>query len=263
MASPNPSPVAPAAGVSRAPTKFKRSGTKTIKRNVSHDEEDVHRISSNVATVALTAKAVSDQHINNDQANRLKAGLTIPWYIIDPTGELIKEQRSNRSTNLQLDKQLQLSDILAAVGKLRPQSIFSKQRIAYWLVRCPTLYPGWDAITAIALIFTALVTPFEVGFMPPDRNPTSFLWITNRLIDLVFVFDMLFQFFTMRKMAVEKAVDSKAEWEMSVGVIAREYITSMWFYLDIMSIAPSVRRLAPEAAERPSAARAADETFRP
>ena len=246
MASPNPSPVAPAAGVSRAPTKFKRSGTKTIKRNVSHDEEDVHRISSNVATVALTAKAVSDQHINNDQANRLKAGLTIPWYIIDPTGELIKEQRSNRSTNLQLDKQLQLSDILAAVGKLRPQSIFSKQRIAYWLVRCPTLYPAWDAVTATALIFTALVTPFEVGFMPPDRNPTSFLWITNRLVDLTFVLDLLFQFVTMRKMAVEKfakAIDSKVEWETSISVIGREYIRSIWFYLDVLSIAPSVRRL--------------------
>ena len=198
----------------------------------------MHRISANVATVALTAKAVSDQahSRHSDQAQRLKAGLVIPWYIIDPTGELIKEQRSNRSTQLQLETP-------SEIDLLRPQSIFSKRRVAYWLVQFPSLYPGWDAITAVALIFTALVTPFEVGFMPPDRNSASGLWILNRLIDLVFVLDMLFQFFTMRKMAVEKAVDSKAEWEMSVRVIAKEYMTSMWFSLDVLSIAPSVRRL--------------------
>ena len=198
----------------------------------------MHRSCADLRTVAHTAKAVNDQHIRSGQAQKLKAGLVIPWYIIDPTGELIKEQRSKRSTQLQLEAPSEIDH--------RPSIFFSKRRIAHWLIRCPTLYPAWDAVTATALIFTALVTPFEVGFMPPDRNPTSFLWITNRLVDLTFVLDLLFQFVTMRKMAVEKfakAIDSKVEWETSISVIGREYIRSIWFYLDVLSIAPSVRRL--------------------
>lgn len=41
----------------------------------------------------------------------------------------------------------------------------------------------------LALIFTALVTPFEVGFL---ESPTSVdgLWIVNRFIDLIFIADM-------------------------------------------------------------------------
>jgi hypothetical protein len=48
----------------------------------------------------------------------------------------------------------------------------------------------WDACTALALIFTALATPFEVGFMPPPRSATETLFIVNRLIDGIFFVDM-------------------------------------------------------------------------
>ena len=47
--------------------------------------------------------------------------------------------------------------------------------------RTSKLMPNWDVVTSIALIFTAIMTPVEVGFMdiPADRWADG-LFITNR-----------------------------------------------------------------------------------
>ena len=58
----------------------------------------------------------------------------------------------------------------------------------------------WDLVTLFALIFTAVVTPVEVAFCGTedtvDTNEVvrSPLFIINRLIDVVFLFDMGVQF---------------------------------------------------------------------
>ena len=41
----------------------------------------------------------------------------------------------------------------------------------------------WDIVTALALIFTALVTPFEVGFLPSAESPLEALFLINRMLD--------------------------------------------------------------------------------
>lgn len=38
----------------------------------------------------------------------------------------------------------------------------------------------WDCVTGIALIFTALVTPFEVAFLEAAESPLEPLFIVNR-----------------------------------------------------------------------------------
>ena len=44
----------------------------------------------------------------------------------------------------------------------------ARARVAAFIDYLPsTLYPSWDVVTAIALVFTASVTPFEV----PPRSP--------------------------------------------------------------------------------------------
>ena len=108
----------------------------------------------------------------------------LPWYIIDPTGEIIAEQRRrNRSS----------------------------QKPSPW----PTLYPTWDLVTGIALIFTAIVTPFEVGFLPPPERADEPLFVINRIIDVLFAIDMILQFFVMiPKDTTTVAVDN--EWEMGL-----------------------------------------------
>jgi|TARA_B110001469_G_C9390821_1_gene201716 hypothetical protein len=41
----------------------------------------------------------------------------------------------------------------------------------------------WDIVTALALIFTGLVTPFEVGFLSSAESPLEALFLINRLLD--------------------------------------------------------------------------------
>jgi hypothetical protein len=63
--------------------------------------------------------------------------------------------------------------------------------------RSSTFMSYWDSSTAIALIFTAVVTPFEVAFLTGPLDPLSGLFIVNRLVDAIFVVDMILQFFVM------------------------------------------------------------------
>jgi hypothetical protein len=59
---------------------------------------------------------------------------------------------------------------------------------------------GWDAMTTLALAFTALVTPFEIGFFPSespgwDMTSTERGWFAvNRVVDAIFVSDIFLQF---------------------------------------------------------------------
>jgi len=99
----------------------------------------------------------------------------------------------------------------------------------------------WDGVTSIALIFTAIVTPFEVGFMrmPEDRWSDPLFW-TNRIVDIIFIFDMILQFFLMYN-HVEgggNGVDG-GMWIARQDQIAKHYILSPWFSLDTFSIAAS------------------------
>ena len=52
----------------------------------------------------------------------------------------------------------------------------------------------WDIVTTTALVFTSTVTPLEVAFLQPlapDERWTNGLFLTNRLVDCVFIFDMV------------------------------------------------------------------------
>lgn len=56
----------------------------------------------------------------------------------------------------------------------------------------------WDGITTLALLYTAFVTPLEVSFIAPQDSCEEAwktpLFLINRIIDLIFCFDMLIQF---------------------------------------------------------------------
>jgi hypothetical protein len=69
---------------------------------------------------------------------------------------------------------------------------------------------------------------------PPTLDP---LFIINRVIDGIFVFDVIFQFFIM--VPLNNGGDGRTQWEMRLAVIARRYVHG-WFSLDIVSIVPSL-----------------------
>ena len=59
----------------------------------------------------------------------------------------------------------------------------------------------WDAIIAVALVYTATITPYEVAFLdtkPGSRMsadlPTFPIYLVNLLIDIIFFTDLCFNF---------------------------------------------------------------------
>ena len=53
----------------------------------------------------------------------------------------------------------------------------------------------WDSVAAAALIFTALVTPLEVGFLHRAESADEPIFVANRVVDVIFLFDVFLQFF--------------------------------------------------------------------
>lgn len=91
----------------------------------------------------------------------------------------------------------------------------------------------WDGLTSLALIFTALVTPYEIALLSPSLDP---LFYVNRVVDGTFLIDILVQFITMTEHNAQSA--SGATWVTSPWQIARNYLAS-WFFLDLFTVAIS------------------------
>lgn len=101
----------------------------------------------------------------------------------------------------------------------------------------------WDGVISIALIFTAIVTPVEVGFMsiPQDRWQDP-LFLTNRGVDVIFILDLLLQFVLMYPATGSVAgVTTHGSSNMvdDLRLIAKNYLFSWWFALDFFSIGVS------------------------
>lgn len=103
----------------------------------------------------------------------------------------------------------------------------------------------WDAVSTLALLYTALVTPFEVAFLQAPRTwadaAADGLFMLNRAVDVVFVVDILVQFFLMYK--VEDAIRG-VKWVDDPKLIRCNYLKS-WFAIDLFSTLPSLCDILP------------------
>ena len=100
----------------------------------------------------------------------------------------------------------------------------------------------WDFFTLSALFFTSTVTPYEVAFLweepkffdPPEKIGAWMpLFVINILVNLVFMVDIVFNFFLPYKEPVKKG----GGLIKSHKRIAKNYLTS-WFIIDIISVLP-------------------------
>eukprot|EP00873_Tetraselmis_striata_P012096 jgi/Tetstr1/432360/TSEL_021757.t1 len=88
----------------------------------------------------------------------------------------------------------------------------------------------WDVLIAVLLLFTAVVTPYEVAFIE-NNSFVDPLFIINRIVDVLFFIDMVLQFNLM-------FLDTKTNvWITDRWRIARNYILGS-FLIDICSILP-------------------------
>lgn len=106
-----------------------------------------------------------------------------------------------------------------------------------WYILDPTAQwvVYFDVLTGVCLIFTALVTPYEVALVPPASDTAdthSGLFILNRMVDGVFVIDLVLQFLFMYK-------SREDGWVANPHKIACHYLKT-WFVPDILSVGVGV-----------------------
>ena len=100
----------------------------------------------------------------------------------------------------------------------------------------------WDALTSLALLFTAAITPFEVAFLEGAESTTDGLFIANRMLDCIFSLDMVLQFFLMYRVGSDEGGGTQYEYRQRY--IAAHYVKT-WFFLDLGSILPSLFDILP------------------
>lgn len=115
--------------------------------------------------------------------------------------------------------------------------------------RSSRLLPYWDMLTALALLYVAIFTPFEVAFLDQSTMHPGF-FVVNRLLDLIFIVDMLLQFFVAFPITREEA---GGKWATRVEQTAWHYAKG-WFTLDLLTIMPSIFDVIPLAAATQHAA---------
>ena len=126
-----------------------------------------------------------------------------------------------------------LDDIQAEVARYREQ-IRRTNRMT--LSPHSRYMQRWDVITTVALLFTATVTPFEVGIMEPSTlsqmavDPLA--WI-NRVVDCIFLTDIVLNCF----LSYQELGEHGGAWIHDNQKIFLRYLRS-YFFLDLLTALP-------------------------
>ena len=85
----------------------------------------------------------------------------------------------------------------------------------------------WDVLMMVLILYVALITPFEIGFLEDAGGALVFI---NRLVDALFFIDMFVNFFL-------GYFDEHGQWEFDNKKIAFHYLKG-WFIVDFLSVIP-------------------------
>lgn len=93
----------------------------------------------------------------------------------------------------------------------------------------------FDQFIAFSLLYTALVTPYEIGFLSSDESAQTIdtLFIVGNLINLVFIVDVGLNFF----LQYEVATDHGMMFEGNHRLIVKRYLLGS-FFVDFLSSVP-------------------------
>lgn len=98
---------------------------------------------------------------------------------------------------------------------------------------------NWDLVIVASLVFTALVTPYEVSFLPSPRlgqgAGNDALFYCNRVVDVIFALDLLLQFFLMYPVS---SATMGTKWVEDHRRIVCHYLRT-WFFLDAVALGAS------------------------
>lgn len=140
-----------------------------------------------------------DLHLNALASRRL--GFNTSWYDLNFTDQVAVLRDNLKSKHLSID----------------PNSRYMKM---------------WDAVLLICQCVIAVVTPYEIAFLH-QVELFGWLYFFNRLIDAIFLKDMILKFF----LQVQVMGPHGLKWIRNPRRIARIYFTS-WFLPDVLSMLP-------------------------
>jgi hypothetical protein len=188
------------------------------------------------AAAAATATAVRPKPSFADPAFSGQRGLSKATQIIN-----LDAARREASNLLDLGAHLDTSFDGASRSVLNQLRRFERGRALLIDPRTSGFLPYWDALTSVALIYVAIVTPYEVGFLTSSGKVTA-LFIVNRLLDLIFGVDVIVQFFVVFQKSSRQ--ESAARWANTLRETACNY-TRGWLALDVFSLMPSAFDIIP------------------
>jgi len=88
----------------------------------------------------------------------------------------------------------------------------------------------WDKLLALALLYTAIVTPYEVAFLVPQIDA---LFCVNQLVNFLFLVDVVLQFFLHYQLPKNLG----SEWIRDHNMIVKNYLRGS-FAMDLISSMP-------------------------
>ena len=154
-------------------------------------------------------------------------------------GKSSPQRRSNEQSrmikleedNLTGERALKLAETRAEVGLIRAKLARLNVVQSSWVIMPSVWWMGyWDIATSLALVFTALVTPYEVAMLETRLDG---LFVVNRLIDLIFYVDIGLGFFS----AFRKSAKEGGTLVTNHRTIRCHYLKG-WFVIDISSMIP-------------------------
>ena len=83
----------------------------------------------------------------------------------------------------------------------------------------------WDAFTVFALVFTAIMSPYEVSFLAGQGIDVLFYF--NRVVDVIFISDTILQFMLVY-------IDESGIWVTDHKAIVMHYLKG-WFIIDLLA----------------------------
>lgn len=105
----------------------------------------------------------------------------------------------------------------------------------WWLVdpRKSKWIGWWDTLIGLALIFTALVTPYEVALLETVLDK---LFVANRLVDGLFLLDIVLQFYLIVPYAAQSVTTTDGGHYIVDPKTIRILYLKGWFTLDAISV---------------------------
>ena len=132
---------------------------------------------------------------------------------------------------------LPLFQVLSLGADVLPEYKLQSPRIHKWTILHYSPFKAvWDWIILLLVIYTAVVTPYMAAFLlnEQDRDPksryTDPLTITDLIVDIMFIIDILINFRTTY-------VNKNDEVVSHPGKIAVHYFKG-WFLIDVVAAIP-------------------------